>query len=174
MGRDPPTLQGATQLAYDSLSYAAVIQARLAELQDFVDANIAPAAANQKSSYDQHTSSSSFKQGEPVWLLVPTAGKLEPQWEGGWGFKSLKSTVNVKIFDDKRTKVVHTNRLQHRCVPGTLDTATQANQRDDGAKSDWSPPVIEHLILQPAEVSLESTALPPKTSPTTRQIPPMM
>ena len=75
-GRDPPALQGATQLAYDSLSYPAVIQARLAELQDFVHANTAQAAANQKSSYDQHTSSSSFKQGEPVWLSVP--GKLEP------------------------------------------------------------------------------------------------
>ena len=77
-GRDPPTLQGATQLAYDSLSYPVVIQARLSKLQDFVHANIAQAAANQKSSYDQYTSSSSLKQGEPAWLSVPTDGKLEP------------------------------------------------------------------------------------------------
>ena len=85
---------------------------------DFVHANITQAAANQKSAYDQHTSSASFKQGEPVWLSVPKAGKLEPRWEGGWVVKSLKSPVNVEICDDKRTKVVHTytNRVRDRYI----------------------------------------------------------
>jgi len=78
-GRDPPALQGVSQLAYDSLSYLAIIQAKLAELQDFVHANIAEAASN---AFNQYTSVASFKQGEPLWLSVPTAGKLEPKWEG--------------------------------------------------------------------------------------------
>ena len=62
-GRDPSALQGTTQFAYDSLSYPAVVQAKLAELQNFVHANIAQVASNQKAAYDQHTSSASFKQG---------------------------------------------------------------------------------------------------------------
>ena len=43
-GRDPPALQGTTQSAYDSLSYPAVVQAKLDELQDLVHATIAQAA----------------------------------------------------------------------------------------------------------------------------------
>ena len=39
------------------------------------------------------------------------------------GCKTIKSPVNVEITDGKRTKVVHTNRLQHRyvslCVGGS-------------------------------------------------------
>ena len=63
-GRDPPALQRISQLAYDLISYPAVIQAKLAELQDFVHANIAQAASKQKAAYDQHTSAASFKQGD--------------------------------------------------------------------------------------------------------------
>jgi len=154
-GRDPPALQGTTQSAYDSLSYPAVVQAKLAELQDFVHANLAQAASNQKAAYDQHTSSASFKQGEPVWLSVPTAGKLEPKWEGGWVVKSLKGPVNLEICDDKRTKVVHINRVRHCYVPGTLDTAAQSDQRENEVYNKWSPPEIEHLVLPPAEASVE-------------------
>jgi len=54
-GRDPPTYQLSKQVAYDSLSYPTQIQASLEESQDFVHANIAQAASNQKSGYDQHT-----------------------------------------------------------------------------------------------------------------------
>ena len=68
-GKDPPNLHGLSQHAYDSLSHSATLQARLAELQDSVHANIVQAAANQN---DQHTSLPSFKQGEPVWLSVPS------------------------------------------------------------------------------------------------------
>jgi len=75
---------------------------------------------------------------------------------GGWVVKSLKSPVNVEICDDKRTKVVHTNRLRHRYVPGTSDTATQANQTEDDVGNDWTPPAIEHLVLPPPEISQES------------------
>ena len=48
-GRDPPNLHGLSQHAYDSLSYPVTLQARLAELQDFVHANITQAAASQMS-----------------------------------------------------------------------------------------------------------------------------
>jgi len=100
-GRDPPTYQPTKQVVYDSLSYPAQIQARLAELQDFVHTNIAQATGNQKSAYDQHTCIPFFKKGDSVWLSIPTARKLDPQWEGKWVAKSVKSPVNIEICDGK-------------------------------------------------------------------------
>jgi len=75
---------------------------------------------------------------------------------GRWVVKSLKNPVNVEICDENQTKVVHTNRLRHCYTPGTLDTAAQANQREDNVKNDWSPPAIEHLVLPPPEIPQES------------------
>jgi len=106
-GKDQPNLHGLRQHAYDSLSYPATLQARLAELQDFAHANITQAAASQKSSYDQHTSLPFFEQGQSIWHSVPTAGKLDPKWEGEWAVKSVKSPVSVEIYDGKHTKIVH-------------------------------------------------------------------
>ena len=54
-GRHPTPCPVAKQLGYDSLSYPAQLQARLAELQDFVHTNLTQAAHLQKSHYDQHT-----------------------------------------------------------------------------------------------------------------------
>eukprot|EP00731_Ephydatia_muelleri_P016107 Em0009g531a len=38
----------------------------------------------QKKSYDSSTKCRTFNVGDAVWLHVPTAGKLEAKWEGGW------------------------------------------------------------------------------------------
>lgn len=71
------------------------IKAKLAELQDFVESQVTYAASKQKSTYDQHSTSRSFGVGDPVWLSIPTAGKLDPRWEGGWTVKSIKSPLNL-------------------------------------------------------------------------------
>ena len=148
-GRHPNQCQLATQLGYDSLSYPAQLQAKLAELQDFVHTNLTQAACSQKSYYDQHTKQSTFAPGNPVWLSIPTAGKLDPRWEGEWVVKSVKSPVTMEIYDGKRSKVVHINRLQHRCVPGQWDVAV--SDECDSHCLDWSPPSVDHVILPPAE-----------------------
>ena len=87
-GRDPPLHQLQQHLAYDSLSYPAHIRHKLAVLQDFVHANLTQEASRQKTYYDHCTHVPSFTTGDPVWLSIPTAGKLEPRWEGGWVVKS--------------------------------------------------------------------------------------
>jgi len=110
-GKDPPNLYWLSQHAYDSLSYPATLQARLAELQDFVHTNITQVAASQKSSYDQHTNLPFFKQGQSVWFSVPTTGKVGSQMGEEWAVKSMKSSVSIEIRDGKRTKIVHVNRL---------------------------------------------------------------
>ena len=88
----------------DQLLYPTHFQSKLSELHDFVHANLTQAASSQKTFYDHHTSVPSFNIEDPVWLAVPTMGKLDPRWEGEWVVNTVKSP---------RTKVVHTLRLQY-------------------------------------------------------------
>ena len=106
-GKDPPNLYGLSQHAYDSLSYPATLQARLAELQDFVHANITQAATSQSSSYE-----SAVFQARAVCLAFCTnCRQVRSQMGGEWAVKSVKSSVSIEIRDGKRTKIVHVNRL---------------------------------------------------------------
>ena len=62
--------------------YQAQLRAKLAELQDLVELNLAEAASDQEGVYDRHSACRSFKVGDSVWLSLPTAGKLDSRWEG--------------------------------------------------------------------------------------------
>ena len=62
--------------AFEPASYQAHLQAKLAALRDLVEANATEAAATQKGSYDGLSQKRVFRQGDPVWLSLPTAGKL--------------------------------------------------------------------------------------------------
>ena len=101
--------------AFDPASYQAQLHARLAELQDLVELNIAEAACEQKTAYDRHSAPHSFMVGDPMWLSVPTAGKLSPRWEGKWTVKTVLSQINMEITDGRQNKVAHINHLQH-CI----------------------------------------------------------
>ena len=54
---------------------------------------------HQKRSYDQHAKRRSFQVGEYVWLSVPTAGKPDLQWEGGWIIHSVEGPTTYTITD---------------------------------------------------------------------------
>ena len=155
-GREPAPCQPATQLGYDLLSYPAHLQARLSELQDFVHTNLAQAASVQKSNYDHHSMQSTFVPGDSVWLSKPTAGKLDPRWEGEWVIKSVKGPVTMEICDGKCIKVVHTNRLRHRYVPGKHDAAELSNTTNENDCHEWTSPSVEHVILPPTEHNMPS------------------
>ena len=60
-------------------------------------ANLAIAAEQQKAAYDQRSSPRTLRAGDLVWLSVPTAGKLDPKWEGDWKVQSVKSPLNVEL-----------------------------------------------------------------------------
>ena len=81
-GRHPSPCPRVSQLGYEPQSYPSLIQVRLAELEDFVHTNLAKSACSQKLNYDQHSKRPSFVVSNPVWLSIPTAGKLDPRWEG--------------------------------------------------------------------------------------------
>ena len=120
-GRSPQITDHTTPTAFDAGTYQAQLQAKLAELQDFVESQTTQTANRQKSTYDKHSTCRSFGVGDPVWLSIPTAGKLEPRWEGGWVVKSVKSPLNIEIADGTRTRVVHVNRLHKRVQPHPPD-----------------------------------------------------
>ena len=113
-GRQPKHSDLSNPTALNVQSYPAYLQNKLANLQDFVESNLAAAADQQKSSYDAHSSLRTFNIGDHVWLSVPTAGKLDPRWKGNWTIKSIKSPVNVKITDGRQSRVVHINCVQWR------------------------------------------------------------
>jgi len=54
---------------------------------------MAEKASAQKTLYDIHSTKYSFKAGDLVWLSQPTAGKLDPRWDGSWTVQSIHSPV---------------------------------------------------------------------------------
>ena len=109
------------------LSYPAQIQSRLAELRDFVHTQLTQAAHSQKLHYDQHTKQPTFVAGKAVWLSIPTAGKLDPRWEGEWVIKSMKSPVTAKIYDGRCTTqivygIVLFQAIMKQLYPAMLST----------------------------------------------------
>lgn len=89
-GREPKFSAFSEPVAFDPTSYQAHLQAKLAELHDFVHINLSEASSHQKSKFDKHSKERSFVCGDPVWVSIPTAGKLDPRWDGRWTIKQKK------------------------------------------------------------------------------------
>ena len=86
--------------------------------------------------------------GDTVWLDVPTAGKLDPKWEGGWVVKAIQGPITYVISDGKRNRTVHINRLRKQIQPApTLSESSD----DTHYKTVWNPPRIEHEVVVPEE-----------------------
>ena len=144
-GRNPSLSSFSLQNAFDSLSNPAHLQAKLAELQDFVETKMAATAHNQKHSYDQHTLIPAYAVGDLVWLSVP---KLDPRWEGGWVVKAVKSPISIEIMNNRTNKIVHTNRLQHRIVSHD-EVPKLAQSNTNNTIQQWANPTIYHMCIPP-------------------------
>ena len=142
-GRQPKDhTEGQTGYAVDE--YQGTMQAKLAELMDFVETHMVDAARHQKQEYDKHMGIRTFKAGDLVWLSIPTAGKLDPRWEGGWKVKACKSPVNMEVSDGTRNRVVHVNRLRHRIQMAEGEEVGST----DRTQGEWVPPQIEHITVE--------------------------
>ena len=106
--------------ALDPSSYHGQLQAKLAQLRDFVETYIAESAHHQKTSFDRHAQTRTFQVGDSVWLSIPTAGKLDPRWERKWVVHSIPGPTSYIITDGKRLRTVHVNRLQQRIQPDAM------------------------------------------------------
>ena len=124
-------------------SYQQYLQSQLTQFRDFVETHQAAAGHHQKLFFDRTSHARQFKVGEGVWLSNPTAGKLDPRWEGGWEIQSVKGPVTYEIINGKRTKVVHINRLQRRVQP--LTRHQPARQVTDNVPN-WESPSVNHSI----------------------------
>ena len=102
------------------------------------------AGLHQKTGYDSHSLSRHLNVGDKVCLSIPTAGKLDPRWEGKWRIKRIKSPVNVEGTDESRVRVVHINRIQHRLQPD--DTEVSPHSKEIEVPSSWNPSQIEHTF----------------------------
>eukprot|EP00731_Ephydatia_muelleri_P019885 Em0012g710a len=144
-GREPRSNDLSPHIAFDTNSYQGYLQAKLAELRDFVDANMVQAGAAQKTSFDSHAKLRFFKEGDTVWLSVPKSSKLGSKWEGKWIIKSVKNDINMEITDGTRTRIVHINRLQHR----NQHQYNEVPPKDYPTIDVWNAPQIDHIITSP-------------------------
>ena len=136
-GRPPKSTQLQPQTGFDPSSYSVQLQAKLAALQDLVRTNTTTAAQTQKFYYDRSSTSRAFTPQELVWLSIPTAGKLQPRWEGKWKVVEMKGPVTVEITDGRRTKVVHVNRVRHRNQPVEAPVASNTNRTFHTARNTY-------------------------------------
>ena len=97
-GHTPPNPE---TTAYDVISYQNSLRSKLAQLTDFMETHMTEAAHKQKVCYDQYASPRSFKIGDAVWLTSPTAGKLDPKWEGDWEVQTVKGPITYTTSDGK-------------------------------------------------------------------------
>jgi hypothetical protein len=130
---------------YDPKSYEVHLRLKLAELHDFVDTHMSQAANQQKQYYDQHSKRPSFAVGDLIWLQVPTTSKFQCKWDGDWKVKAIKSPITVEITKDKKSRVVHVNRIRHRIQRSQQEMLDRNSQ----SRADWQPPDIEHMVIPP-------------------------
>ena len=122
-----------------------------------MELNLSQSAAQQSQQYNQKASQRAFQVGTPVWLTVPTAGKLQPRWEGNWIVKSVISPSNLEITDGKRERVVHVNRVRRRIQPGLQDECPSSGNQGNKLTSileEWEEPQIDHYpaVQEPVEI----------------------
>ena len=147
-GRTPQQPPFPETTAYDVMSYQNYLRSKLAQLTDFVETHMTEAAHKQKLCYDQHASSRSFKTGDAVWLTSPTAGKLDPKWEGDWEVQTVNGPTTS---DGKRTRTVHVNRLRPRIQPALVSASPESRVVEC-----CSPPSIEHEVVDVGESTTEA------------------
>ena len=60
-----------------------IVRCKLSKFYDFMETHMVDATRHQQQSYNRHVQQRSFKLGDTVWLDIPSAGKLDPKWQGG-------------------------------------------------------------------------------------------
>ena len=108
-GSNPPPLNLPTSGMISHLDppdYSSLLQEKVVELKQLLDANTVEMANKQLQSYQ---SKEPIKLQE-VLLDNPTKGKLDPCLTGPWRVRELKGPRNVKIKMDNKERVIHGNR----------------------------------------------------------------
>ena len=83
------------------------MKAELHTTKDFVQANL----ARSSKQYDRHTILCSLRVGDPIWLSIPTAWKLQPHWDGKWTVGKLKGPCNLELTNGNQSKPIYVNHV---------------------------------------------------------------
>ena len=78
-----------------------------------------------------------------IWLSIPTAGKLDPRWEGEWIIQSIVSPTTYTIHNGSRTRTVHIDWLTRRLQDGTSTIPSPLPLPQE----DWARPSVEHHFV---------------------------
>ena len=128
----------------------AQLRAKVAQLRDFVETYITETQHLQRSSYDHRTPARDFCVGDPVWVSILTAGKLDPSWEGKWSIHAIPGPVTYIIYDGTRYRTVHVNCLRHCIQP---DFKAPLSVQNQGRTTPFGAPTGEHHITMDDPVS---------------------
>ena len=86
-----------------------------------------------------------------LWLTSPTAGKLDPKWEGYWEVQTVNGPTTYTTSDGKQTRTAHINRLRPWIQPALVSANPEPKVVEH-----WSPPSIEHEVLDVREPPTEA------------------
>ena len=150
-GRSPQKSPFPPCTAYDPSSYQSQLRAKVAQLRDFGETHITEAQHLQRSSNDHGTRARDLCVGDPVWLSIPTAGKLDPRWEGKWRIHAIPGPVTYIIYDGTRYRTVYANRLRHRIQLDSKSTPIHAESGQNNTT--WRAPTVEHHTVMDDPVS---------------------
>ena len=159
-GQEAKCIDHSSSTAFDRDSHPAHLCAKLAELRDLVKSRFFHAAWYQKTNYDQQSCCRTFRTSDLVWLSRPTAGKLDPEWEGNWNVKAVKSPCNVEIT----RWAVNQRYMSIAFDIGCSQQQTQLPQLLTLDTTHTNPPQVDHVLLP-------SPSFPPQPTQSTRRYP---
>jgi transposase InsO family protein len=145
-GREPSLLSNLPNLASEAHIYAEHLQRKLHQMYELVELHLINSANNQKAFYDTRAKPRKcFEKGDQVWLSIPTAGKLDPRWEGGWMVEQYQANQPTVIIghSDGRKKTVHLNRVRPHVVRPARNVEGNTQSRPDVY---WHAPSFNHEV----------------------------
>ena len=92
-GRPPQQASFEQMHFFDTNSHHHHLQAKLAEMHDLVQPNLLESASRQRDHYNKHSQTRKLTVGDYIWLSIPTAKKLDPQWDDRWIITALKCSA---------------------------------------------------------------------------------
>ena len=114
------------ETALESESYQAHLKHKLEEVKGFVKLR-SPFRQNarKRTMIVKQRTECSFRVGDTIWLSIPTAGKLDPRWQGGTLDCAVsRSPVTLEIVNGRKRKIVHVNRILRGIQPQRADSCS--------------------------------------------------
>eukprot|EP00795_Rhopilema_esculentum_P006818 gene6818-12410_t len=134
----------------DVVSYVLKMRENLSKMMKIVQENLSTAQRKQKTWYDKKSRVRIFKEGDEVFVLLPTStNKLQAQWQGPYKVKRQVGPVDYEIDmanRRRRFRIFHVNMLspKHTAVDVSYWIAERENSSEDQEENDLVAPSINN------------------------------